>query len=213
MEPELWPRGRDSTASALVQASRSRGLEGARVVAKVESRHLLRSTGGVVVAAGTLYEQLAQLVPVSFGGGEVAVGDWTEVVKSACGPWISQKCPSDISVSAIEVDDQHEGQRALARVALAVGLISTTCDSAPTSCLQPRSLSSQHDLAEVESKSKKSFNCVLKSSLEKLPVSKLPSKLCSVGCSKKYLMTIQQNISHCPSIDRPSSHPDHLSVH
>jgi hypothetical protein len=213
MEPELWPRGRDSTASALVQASRSRGLEGARVVAKVESRHLLRSTGGVVVAAGTLYEQLAQLVPVSFGGGEVAVGDWTEVVKSACGPWISQKCPSDISVSAIEVDDQHEGQRALARVALAVGLISTTCDSAPTSCLQPRSLSSQHDLAEVEFKSKKSFNCVLKSSLEKLPVSKLPSKLCSVGCSKKYLMTIQQNISHCPSIDRPSSHPDHLSVH
>jgi hypothetical protein len=213
MEPELWPRGRDSTASALVQASRSRGLEGARVVAKVESRHLLRSTGGVVVAAGTLYEQLAQLVPVSFGGGEVAVGDWTEVVKSACGPWISQKCPSDISVSAIEVDDQHEGQRALARVALAVGLISTTCDSAPTSCLQPRSLSSQHDLAEVEFKSKKSFICVLKSSLEKLPVSKLPSKLCSVGCSKKYLMTIQQNISHCPSIDRPSSHPDHLSVH
>jgi hypothetical protein len=116
-------------------------------------------------------------------------------------------------VSAIEVDDQHEGQRALARVALAVGLISTTCDSAPTSCLQPRSLSSQHDLAEVEFKSKKSFICVLKSSLEKLPVSKLPSKLCSVGCSKKYLMTIQQNISHCPSIDRPSSHPDHLSVH
>lgn len=75
MEPELWPRGRDSTARALVQASRSRGLEGARVVAKVESRHLLRSTGGVVVAAGTLYEQFAQLVPVSFGGGDVAVGD------------------------------------------------------------------------------------------------------------------------------------------
>lgn len=106
-----------------MQASRNRGLDGARVVAKVESRHLLRSTGGVVVAAGTLYEQLAQLVPVSFGGGEVAVGDWTKVVKSACGPWISQKCPSDISVSAIEVDDQDQGQRALARVALAVGLI------------------------------------------------------------------------------------------
>jgi hypothetical protein len=85
------------------------------VVANVESRHLLRSTGGVVVAAGTLYEQLAQLVPVSFGGGDVAVGDWTDVVKSACGPWISQKCPSDISVSAMEVDDQHDGQRASAR--------------------------------------------------------------------------------------------------
>jgi hypothetical protein len=125
MEPEFWPRGRDSTAKALVQASRSRGLEGARVVAKVESRHLLRSTGGVVVAAGTLYEQLAQLVPVSFGGGDVAVGDWTDVVKSACGPWISQKCPSDISVSAMEVDDQHQGQRASARVALAVGPIHT----------------------------------------------------------------------------------------
>lgn len=96
------------------------------MVAKVESRHLLRSTGGVVVAAGTLYEQLAQLVPVSFGGGDVAVGDWTEVVKSACGPWISQKCPSDISVSAIEVDDQDQGQRALARVALAVGHQQTT---------------------------------------------------------------------------------------
>ncbi|KAG9527012.1 hypothetical protein KCV07_g85, partial [Aureobasidium melanogenum] len=68
-------------ARSVVKASRNRGLEGARVVAKVESRHLLRSTGGVVVAAGTLYEQLAQLVPVSFGGGDVAVGDWTEVVK------------------------------------------------------------------------------------------------------------------------------------
>lgn len=118
-----------------MQASRNRGLDGARVVAKVESRHLLRSTGGVVVAAGTLYEQLAQLVPVSFGGGDVAVGDWTEVVKSACGPWISQKCPSDISVSAIEVDDQDQGQRALARVALAVGPITSPpkrpCPSQP----------------------------------------------------------------------------------
>ena len=99
MEPLLWPRGRDSTASALVQASRRRGFEGARVVAKVESRHRLRRTGGAVVAAGTLYEQLAQLVPVSLGGAEVAVGDWTDVVNSACGPWISQKWPSEINVS------------------------------------------------------------------------------------------------------------------
>lgn len=99
MEPLPWPRGRDSTASALVQASRRRGFEGARVVAKVESRHRLRRTGGAVVAAGTLYEQLAQLVPVSLGGAEVAVGDWTDVVNSACGPWISQKWPSEINVS------------------------------------------------------------------------------------------------------------------
>jgi hypothetical protein len=153
MEPELWPRGRDSTASALVQASRSSGLEGARVVAKVESRHLLRSTGGVVVAAGTLYEQLAQLVPVSFGGGDVAVGDCTEVVKSACGPWISQKCPSDINVSAIEVDDQHQGQRA--RLAWHWLWGRSTCHSAPTSHQQPRLLHHSTTWKTVHVKSNK----------------------------------------------------------
>lgn len=107
------------------------------MVAKVESRHLLRSTGGVVVAAGTLYEQLAQLVPVSFGGGDVAVGDWTEVVKRACGPWISQKWPSEISVSAMKVDDQRQGQLALPRVALAVGPVHPLAPRRhPDSCLQ-----------------------------------------------------------------------------
>jgi hypothetical protein len=101
MDPEVWPRGSDSTARALVHASRSRGFEGARAVVRIESRQRLRRTGGVVVAAGTLYEQLAQLVPVSFGSAVVAVGDCTDVVKSACGPWISQKWPSEINVSAI----------------------------------------------------------------------------------------------------------------
>jgi hypothetical protein len=105
-------------------------------------------------------------------------------------------------VSAIEVDDRLEGQRALARVALAVGLISTTCDSAPTSCLQPHSLSSQHDLAEVEFKSKKASFVFSKVPWKSCPCPSYPQSYARLGVAKISHKPCQQNVFHSVSLLR-----------
>jgi len=115
-------------------------------------------------------------VPVSLGGGDVAVGDWTEVVRRACGPWISQKCPSDISVSAMKVDDQRQGQLALARVALAVGPIHMPLDNVlPTT--QPLLLCHNTTLM-IGNIEQSSFIGILKSLSKSNPCSSHLPKLC-----------------------------------
>jgi len=116
-------------------------------------------------------------VPVSLGGGDVAVGDWTEVVKRACGPWISQKCPSDISVSAMKDDDQRQGQLALARVALAVGPIHMRLDNVlPT--IQPLLLHHKTTLTTVGNIGQSNFIGIFKSLSKSNPCSSHLPKLC-----------------------------------
>jgi hypothetical protein len=124
-------------------------------------------------------------VPVSFGGGDVAAGDWTEVVKSACGPWISQKCPSDINVSAIEVDDQQLGQRA--RLAWHWLWGRSTCHSTPTSRQQSRLLHHSTTWETVRFKSNKASSVF----------SKVFSKSCSCPSkSQSYAQLHVAKISH-----------------